>query len=313
MGLLDTILSNVNKREVTPPSIYSGEIYHYTSLNNLGSILQNKNDAFVLWASRYDCLNDRSEGTVAENLYYDECETLKNEGQISEELYRVLSEIKTTDRCTFMIYQEEKETPIRDEYDTYVLSFSKGNDLLAMWNYYSKGSMYEAFNIGLSSNEVIEYLKSTFVDGKVLINIYSVVYDEDIQRQQIRDLIFRLKGKYESNNRFFIKTIAMMQLESFKMLYKSEHFQHEQEVRIIIKIAKQYKDEFPVKYRNASGYIVPYIELPIDKKALKHMTLGPLQGDDLQKEQQKQVAEEMLSAYQYNNAEVRYSDIPVRY
>ena len=41
------------------------DIFHYTSPAGFESILFGNKSHIELWASRYDCLNDASEGTVA--------------------------------------------------------------------------------------------------------------------------------------------------------------------------------------------------------------------------------------------------------
>ena len=45
------------------------DIFHYTSPAGFESILFGNKSHIELWASRYDCLNDASEGTVALERY----------------------------------------------------------------------------------------------------------------------------------------------------------------------------------------------------------------------------------------------------
>ena len=103
-----------------------------------------------------------------------------------------------------------------------------------------------------------------------------------------------------------------MKLTSWKMLFKQECFSHEQEVRIIVKIVDKYKDIWPIKYRTNVGYIIPYIELPIDKYALKSVTLGPFRGSESQRRLQTEILEKMLASKQYD-AKISISKVPVRY
>ena len=49
------------------PSEYGRDIYHYTSPVGFMSILFGNPNNAMLWASRYDCLNDMSEGSVDKN------------------------------------------------------------------------------------------------------------------------------------------------------------------------------------------------------------------------------------------------------
>ena len=63
-------LSNLDKFKILMamdahymPSEYDGDMFHYTSPQGFQSILFGDRFDTVLWASRYDCLNDASEGT----------------------------------------------------------------------------------------------------------------------------------------------------------------------------------------------------------------------------------------------------------
>ena len=69
--------------------VRTGEIYHYTSPAGMQSILFGNSESIVLWASRYDCLNDASEGRVAMPVYQEVCDELKQHGDISEGMHQV--------------------------------------------------------------------------------------------------------------------------------------------------------------------------------------------------------------------------------
>jgi len=75
------------------PDEYLGELFHYTSPNGFLSILNGRPDKASIWASRFDCLNDASEGTVAYTVYQDVCQELKGCGKITSELYSILIDI----------------------------------------------------------------------------------------------------------------------------------------------------------------------------------------------------------------------------
>lgn len=94
-------------------------------------------------------------------------------------------------------------------------------------------------------------------------------------------------------------------------MFKSEYFQHEEEVRIIVDVARREKG-IPVDYRITSGYIVPYIKMPLDKCDVSYAIFGPLQCGQEQKVHQLKVMEEMMAAKGYA-ALVDYSKVPVRY
>ena len=84
------------------------------------------------------------------------------------------------------------------------------------------------------------------------------------------------------------------------------------EVRIIIRIGKKFPDALSIKYRNYLGYIIPYIELEIDKNSLTQVTFGPLLGDENQKTVQKEIMKDMLNKNNYD-VNIEFSNIPIRY
>lgn len=63
MSILNEFLPRLKCKTPMPYDPYKGTAHHYTSLRNVNSILL-RDDSVSLWASRYDCLNDASEGTL---------------------------------------------------------------------------------------------------------------------------------------------------------------------------------------------------------------------------------------------------------
>lgn len=308
---LDEFIKRLNINTLTSNPTYNGSLYHYTALNNLNSILMNKCNRLVLWASRYDCLNDVSEGQVINNVYTKACEKLKNENTITKELYETISTIKPNRTSLFI--DVENSRFIRCEVDTYITSFSRESDLLTMWNYYSKGNVYDGINIGLDNNAVKRSLINNSPLSGVDLQICPVIYDEDEQIKLIEDLILILKDKYVGGkDDQYLRYVIAYKLTEWKMLFKSKHFEHEKEVRIITRVGKKFNKEITVNYRNSFGYVIPYIELEFDKDSLTQVTLGPLIGDENRKTTQNDVMKELLISNGYN-ANVIFSEIPVRY
>ena len=50
------------------PAEYENDLFHYTAPTGFSSIMSGDLEQVTLWASRYDCLNDASEGTVVEEV-----------------------------------------------------------------------------------------------------------------------------------------------------------------------------------------------------------------------------------------------------
>lgn len=296
-----------------PNEYLENNIFHYTSAEGLRSILFADSKKITLWASRYDCMNDMSEGKIALSVYLEVCDELLENGEISLELYNLFTKIRPA-RTQLLVYGDGTSIQAtRKETDRFVCSFSKNKDSLTMWNYYSKGSKYEGYNISLFSRSVTDSFRSFFGKG-VSIHVYPIIYAKTAQKKLIIELLKKLQEYYEKKYEPQIRYIISNQLTEWGLIFKSDFFQHEEEVRIIIDIPKKSIDNppFVVNYKMNCGYIVPYIELKIDKDSLMGVSIGPLQCTDEQKELQKEILHEMLISNGYNALET-YSKIPVRY
>lgn len=293
------------------PDEYIYGIYHYTSPPGFQSILFENSNTVTLWASRYDCLNDVSEGTIAEEVLKEVCDELLEEKKIDEYFYNLFSDIKLP-RTALLHYNEGDSIKItRPEFDRYVCSFSKNKDSLAMWNYYSKGNRYEGFNIGFYST-ILKKSLETFLDSKEAVSyVFPIIYNRTEQKKLIEKMLLKLKELYKKERESQIRYIISNRLLDWSLIFKKECFQHEEEVRIIIFVAKR-ETEIPVKYRMNAGYLVPYIELSFEKDCVSDVVFGPLLMDDKQKSHQVKVMEELLMSKEYS-AIVDYSKIPIRF
>ena len=157
------------------PDEHRGDIYHYTSPDGLMSMLRGDREKLTLWASRFDCLNDFSEGTLAEIVYNEVCRELLSREEISEDLRTVLSGVKPARTNLYLSKQDKTARFVQAESDRFIVSFSKNPDSLAMWNYYSKGSQYEGFSIGLSPASISDSLTEA-AGSNAEFHIYPVVY-----------------------------------------------------------------------------------------------------------------------------------------
>jgi hypothetical protein len=302
------------------PGEYGGTIFHYTSPSGMQSILFNDPTCITLWASRFDCLNDISEGTIAEKVFGEVCDELKNSGEISESFYSIIRKVSPARTFPFWVTVNHVTRVTRDECDRFVTSMSKNSDSLAMWNYYSKGSKYEGFNLGFDPVCIKDSLVHRFSGKEIVTRIYPVVYKKEEQKNLIKPLILAIyetwatmdDDKYDS----IVRCIVSDKLNDWKLIFKGEYFQHEEEVRIITDVAKRTKNgvQLPIEilYRYNCGLITPYVELKLNKECLTDITMGPLQCNGEQKDVQKKVISEMLSVHGYTAME-KVSEIPVRF
>ena len=311
-SLLDKFLLSLSIDALPGHTNFTGEIFHYTALRNIESILLNPQNKIVLWASQFDCLNDISEGTIVEPCYHKACQDLRDSGEISTDFFELISGIKASRNETFITVENNKVRTYRGEYTTYIASFSRKNDLLPMWNYYSKGDLFEGINLGMDAEAILANFPRNFADGKMRVYVSSVVYSAKEQEQIIKNFIIELANKYKEGDESSVKAVVSMKLTSLKMIFKQECFSHEQEVRIIVDVANKYKNNFPIRYRTNAGYFIPYIELAIDKEALKSVTLGPFRGTESQLDLQKKTLAQMLHSNHYS-ANINVSKVPVRY
>lgn len=160
MSLLDEFTSRLDIKTLIPFETYEGAAYHYTSLGNVNSMLSD-DEGLILWASRHDCLNDASEGTLPEIRFAQACDRLRKSKAIDEGFFDLIRDVRPN--RTRLIFQtvDGRIRPKRDEFKTYTASFSEDPDALAMWNYYSKGDRYDGMNIGVSCRAMLDSLNSS--------------------------------------------------------------------------------------------------------------------------------------------------------
>lgn len=293
------------------PPTYEGFLYHYTSNDAYQKILFSSGN-IELWASRYDCLNDASEGSLVLPLYKEVCKKMKSKNLISEELYNFLNQITPEEKEFFMFQKGKGYYGKECEYDTYVCSFSKNKDSLAMWNYYSKDNKYGGYSIGINND-------LSYVLNKYDANIYlfKVIYNKQAQEKLIENFILDFKDLDFKKCDLIIKYHIRTYLSRLSLLFKHNCFQHEDEVRAVIRIPKKTiqgskKQPFITKYRTSNGILIPYIVLEFPKELLCEIMIGPLRVQE-KHDIQLSVHKQQLMENDYLNVTVNFSSIPIRY
>ena len=246
-------------------------IYHYTSSQGYESILFGNVTMTELWASRHDCLNDSSEGTVALERYTDVCNDLYSTGELSESLYKILVDIKPP-RTTIMLHQRGNTTvATRPEYIRYVCSFSTNPDSLAMWNYYSKAGKCEGFNLGFYANPLWESINAQLRPYESKVQLWPVVYERCQQEALIREFILEAVKNYTVGEEALLRCITSEQLLKWSLVFKNECFKHEEEVRLIVDVGvKKFNSQKEIPqidtfYRMSNGFNIPYIKFQFVK------------------------------------------------
>lgn len=284
-------------------------IYHYTSPEGLLGIVA---DNISLRFTRNDCMNDYSEGKEIDDIYRSVCIELFAEKKIDEVFYKRIIDIKPENREVFYYKIEGGCRGGRLAYESYICCFSQKKDALPMWNYYVKNSRYQGYNLGLNVKEIQEQL--SFDEEYIMsYHIGPVVYNNDEKKEIIKKIINEAYLAKDSGLQCIENGIAD-RLMDLRMIFKNAAFEHEEEVRIIINIPKERREdclskEVKIYYRNVQGLIAPYIEIKFPKGTLKEVRIGPLMEDDKAKE----LLEEWLCGMKYRDVDVVNSKVPIRF
>lgn len=254
---LDEFVPKLKFETLMPYKPYNGTAYHYTSLGNINSILLN-DDSLCLWASRHDCLNDISEGTLPATRFEQACKFLFESGAITKDFNDLIKNVSPNRTDLIIPTIKGKAQPVRGEFDTYVESFSENSDALAMWNYYSKGNRYEGMNIGVSSQALLDSLeKNLNTDHTIKLNMVKVVYDTNEQlkilQTAILDIFQNYRPEYNNSVRYCIGTL----LASLKPLFKLDYFSHEKEIRLFVNVFKKFKKISPFAIETTQALLSP--------------------------------------------------------
>lgn len=315
MSLLDEFYaslgasSQIEFHEKFMPAQYQGKLYHYTSPAGLISILFGDLKAMTLWASRCDTQNDALEGKVAIEVYKKVCAEIDSAENID------LSTIMPTRTLLMQSKVNGKIKTARPECESFICCFSQSQDSLPMWNYYSKGNSYEGYNIGVDIDKLKDSLLQSYRDLEVSSKIYPVIYDDVEQKNLVESFMRAVLSKYDPKHDTSVRYAISNQLAMWQLLFKSKYFEHEKEVRVIISVAKPTstkKSPVDIKYRANGMYIIPYIEMKIDKNCMTSIMFGPQQWHEKQKKQQTEIIKDTLWRNGYSG-DVTHSKAPIKY
>lgn len=330
-------------------------LYHYTSPEVIMRIIREQ--GICLRFSRYDCLNDTNEGREAVAIQQEVCNQLRDEYADNKSRLELLDSIAALRPDFKSIYVEDgKSEPIRhpssesddqsdmilrQDTDThldilshskpvhqsvkvrtvsavpYICSFSRERDALNMWNYYTSGTRYEGYNVGINAEGLRLQVYESDIDGNIDRSMpelkcewWRVIYDKTQQRDKIKDEIERILKEGEFNREEYIA-----QLNKWAIRFKNEIFRHEKEERLICYVPEEELengetlDDY-IQFRVVKGCLVPYLDVLVaDKAALKEITIGPLIEEKLA----ENTMELFLRLNGYENVEIYTSNAPIRY
>lgn len=299
---------NINNYIPNSPQL----IYHYTSPEGLNSIISK----CTLRFTDRNYLNDYSEGRYI-------MEICKNS--------RISFLFPDNCRNHFMqLCREMLNNPLKKKVPTFQCSFSVKNDVLPLWNYYSKSEGIRGYNLCFSSDNLIHNVKTSSYEvakkssnslpifgGKV---IYNEKKQKDIIKKIVTDFTNIISQNIEDKSFCFLAVELLVdKLLLIGSFFKPKYFKHEEEYRLLIKPILTIKDGinkyYVIKKEPEStvknGLIIPHIDLKFDKFDLQEISISPT----LNFEETKCNLINALKMYSYNyeNIKITKSNIPVRF
>lgn len=285
-------MNNNTSKDIT----YENEpLFHYTSLNTLKSIIENKTIRFT----DYKFLNDPKELSLG--LSY-----------LKEFLFKVKNGLELHNNINAKLNAEEAIKSINTDNDIYAISFSKKRDDLAMWNLYGKDGVCIKFN----SNEFFKYL---YVFRDYFFNTFKTIELKNILRGPVN----YNKNIFDSVSKIMISklpkdffTLNYDLLYQHCLLYKTSAWEYENEYRCAFIIPNYVLENNNCCHKakkifvNNKSLLKPQIEfgdLPIDK-IIEEVIISPYLDNELV----KLGLEKFFEEYRLNPKIIKKSSISIR-
>lgn len=301
MTLNTFVMDSLNQwdRETTIPRVYT-PLYHYTSANGLMGIIEKEGLKF--WFSNANYLNDTSEGKDVLDLYRQACDQLRSTKEISHDFYQFAYQIEPKQTMLHKVSSLNSGTYANCDCDIYMCCFSTQADSLPMWNYYVKDSKYQGYNIGISVTSFKQNSEITWAE---------VIYSDELKIKKIKEFLLSISEFYGNADQVEIKSSVEVMQERWQYAFKSHYFEHEREIRAILKIPKTGSDQYPVKFHVNSGILIPHVEYCFSGIRAQQITIGPLIDGETAK---KSIAEYLVSCgYPEMHNRIVLSKAPIRY
>lgn len=239
-------------------------VYHYTNAEGLNGILQSQEIRLTRW----DSLNDISEHAYIHDVIRECIQEIEIDETFKTNV-RALNQMILSFKNPLSCIQTDK--------NMYVASFSKNDDSLPLWTYYTKSVQSSGYCIGFNSN-------AFSFKGKSL-SMHGVIYNRRDQKQLINEFLHQLLAIYNSNPGLFnergeiamsIKWFFADFVSCVGCLFKHPSFEHEEEIRVIARInAKQAIDEKWIKIRCSNGILIPYIAMTFEQSGVTSVKSSP--------------------------------------
>lgn len=306
--IMSNIFSYVFRNDYKSPDA----IYHYTSSENITKIVQKEAKGQLIF-TQYDCLNDCNERNEFFEFLYKYCDFKVKDGIFSQEYCDRIKTVKASDIALVTSFGEtDCVSCVVKECYTYLCCFSKDPDSLAMWNYYTKSQHYEGYCVGFHPNE---FNIINNIGEKYDISLKEVVYSNSAKEKILDRVLTPWAGIYdESSNEKKDAIIEFLntELQNYQFIFKNRCFEHEKEVRAILRIPKDFDKNSKISermYRSSNGYIKPFIKYNVSPNMIYSITLPPLSKDEIATKN----LEDFLVNLGHNNVRIFSSSVPVRF
>ena len=310
--------------------------YHYTSATALMAILgakNNENGAVRFTDARY--MNDRSEHMYFVKLLLEYMEEHRAEYQYCQDVINELlfkDQPYSTDDYLSLSVPEIRDATMDNYVFTkprhFIFCLSKNDDSLHMWNYYIHNGNYQGYNFGIRTYDFLSNFDQETNVKNDPISFYcgDVLYSKGKHDKEIETLCKTLeyaceRTKHIPNMIQSVTTYLWQYIECCGLFFKDKSFADEEEYRIVIQFNESLAQSnisayFQNKHRNIeynyferNGILVPFLSVPLAKRAVKQVTMAPIMEKRIASFSMK----EFLDANGYNNVDVKQSEIPIRF
>lgn len=259
----------------------NGNLFHYTDISAVKSILQNKE----LWLTHMEFMNDRDELQSGINQILEWVNNLDLIG---------FSKPHQTQAFEFLKSSYEGHANFGyAEFPLFSCSFSRADNLLSQWRAYGSFAI-EFYREGLENDFnlvdcIYEKKEKLCAVDELARNVLESISSDIINEGEIG-----LPGHFE-----YSKLVT----EASK--FKNEHFAEEQEVRIVS--PKSIKSG-EVQFRSKSGILIPYLIKKFDITAIKSIHIGPSVDQELAEKSLRA----LLMSLELERISIHKSNIPYR-
>ena len=254
------------------------DLYHYRSGSSITSIFESEN--IILRLTAADCFEDKLEGKAVE-VYYDiALEEMLRDGQITKKQFEELSQVEIPNRV-FIFQKTEDGLDLGKwvEFDAFIICFSTVKDDPYMYKKYVHNKESGGFCIEFSGTELC-FISHLSMDNEASIKLIPVMYGGqavEYIKEQVQEVI-NDSVLYKRREQVLGEILHQVQFS-----VKRNRYSRENEIRLIVYMAKNDFEEHPNIFRdvNSNGEKKKeYIKFRIPKNVVFNITPDPNNNPD---------------------------------